>query len=177
MPDQNQFPRCSPSVAVKQTEKMMGCYRKGEAEDPEAYVAAVATVLASYPEDVVRRVTHPLHGLPGKIQWLPSVKEIRDACEAEMRPFYNALTRQHQVGEERRLLAAPNKPTPEQRLRGAEYGEAVVREMRNETSAEQIRADAERRLHDLQGEVPNYRPTVSQELLAKFKVDRRGEAA
>ncbi len=40
-------------------------------------------VLAAYPEAVVERVVHPLHGLPGRLNFLPKLAEIREACEAE----------------------------------------------------------------------------------------------
>lgn len=59
---------------------MFGCYRKAEASDPEIYAAATAAVLAEYPQEVVDYVTDPRTGLPSNSQWLPSVYEVRKAC-------------------------------------------------------------------------------------------------
>lgn len=65
---------------------MFGCYRKGEANDPETYVAAITATLARYPEDVIISVTHPASGLPVKQNFLPTVKEVFDACEELLGP-------------------------------------------------------------------------------------------
>lgn len=40
-------------------------------------------VLKEYPPDVVVRVTHPFYGLASKHNWLPSIAEIRQACDQE----------------------------------------------------------------------------------------------
>jgi hypothetical protein len=60
---------------------LLGCYRTGDANDPETYVAAIAATLARYSEDIITDVTHPVSGLPSKKSWLPTVKEVHDACE------------------------------------------------------------------------------------------------
>jgi hypothetical protein len=64
---------------------MFGCYRTGDANDPETYTAAVAAVLAEYSPEVVCAVTDPRKGLPRKLKWLPSVAEVAEACEQENR--------------------------------------------------------------------------------------------
>lgn len=66
---------------------MFGCYRKGDANDADTYVAAVAAVLACYSPDVIRRVTDPRSGLPRRLNFMPTVKEVMDECEAEERRF------------------------------------------------------------------------------------------
>lgn len=60
---------------------MFGCYRKGDANDPVTYVAAIAAVLSEYPADVVQSVTDPRRGIPGKLKWPPNPAEIIDACD------------------------------------------------------------------------------------------------
>lgn len=64
---------------------MFGCYRTGDANDPDTYTAAITAVLAEYPIDVICAVTDPRSGLPRKSKWLPSVAELADACDAEKR--------------------------------------------------------------------------------------------
>lgn len=73
--------RTEPSVAVARAKVLAGCYRKDDAADPETYAMALAAVLSGYSLDIVRQVTDPRSGLPSRSQWLPTVKEVRDACE------------------------------------------------------------------------------------------------
>jgi hypothetical protein len=44
-------------------------------------VAAIAATLACYSEAIITQVTHPVTGLPSKKSWLPTVKEVHDACD------------------------------------------------------------------------------------------------
>lgn len=76
---------------------MFGCFRKGEANDPETYVAAVTSTLARYPESIIVAVTHPSSGLPISSNFLPSVKEVFDACEARMQPIREAEARRRRI--------------------------------------------------------------------------------
>lgn len=70
--------------AAERARLMFGCYRRGDANDPDTYVAAITAMLSSYPEDVIKDVTHPVSGLPGRITYLPSVAEVRQECEAKV---------------------------------------------------------------------------------------------
>jgi hypothetical protein len=77
---------CSEPLAADRARILFGCYRRGDAEDREIYVGAVCAILASYPEAVARRVTDPRTGLPGTSHYLPTVADVRAACEREMEP-------------------------------------------------------------------------------------------
>jgi hypothetical protein len=67
---------------------MLDTYRKkGEAANPEVFVAAIAATLCLYPPEVVQRVTDPRTGIASRLKWIPEVAEIREACEAEMVPI------------------------------------------------------------------------------------------
>lgn len=59
---------------------MFGCFRRGDANDPDIYVAAITAVLAEYPEEVVKHVTDPRTGIPRKTNFLPTVAEVDYAC-------------------------------------------------------------------------------------------------
>lgn len=74
------------SYAAQRAKLLLGCYRTGDANDPVTYVAAITAVLARYPEHVITSVTHPATGLPKMISWLPTIKEVSDACEETVRP-------------------------------------------------------------------------------------------
>jgi hypothetical protein len=66
---------------AKYAKLLLGCYRAGEAADPEVYTGAIIAVLSDYSLDVVRRVVDPRSGMPSRLQWLPTVAEVKRACE------------------------------------------------------------------------------------------------
>lgn len=66
---------------MKRTAILFGCYRRGDANDPEIYTAAIAATLADFSAEVVEYVTDPRSGLPAKLKWLPAVAEVREACQ------------------------------------------------------------------------------------------------
>jgi hypothetical protein len=100
--------------AAERARLLLGCYRTGDANDPETYVTAIAAVLAKYPDSVINAVTDPRIGLPRKKTWLPSIKEVYDACEAEYEPIREEAARQNrlkmQLRERVELEQAP-RPT------------------------------------------------------------------
>jgi hypothetical protein len=68
--------------AAERARLLFGSYRKGDANDPDTYVAAVAAVLAGYPEDVVAFVTDPRTGVQRKFpKWMPNSGEVAEFCE------------------------------------------------------------------------------------------------
>lgn len=94
---------------------MFGCYRKGDANDPETYVAAITATLSHYPEDVIRDVTHPVGGLPSKIFHLPSVAEVHKECESKIAHRRLRTAMEHrfakQLAEREAIDAAPKEDT------------------------------------------------------------------
>lgn len=104
---QSHRPICPPDVASRRSAILLGCYRKGDAEEPEIYAAAVASVLATYPQEIAYRVTDPRTGLAGRSQWLPTVAEVRAACEAEMAPTRAAEARLRRQAETEAVLTGP----------------------------------------------------------------------
>lgn len=79
---------------------MFGCFRKGDANDPDTYVAAITATLARYPEDVIRAVTHPATGLPIQKDFLPTVREVYLACEEFEQPRREAAARQRRIDQQ-----------------------------------------------------------------------------
>lgn len=65
--------------------RLLGCYRTGEANDPEVYIFGVVRVFSGYPIEVAYGIADPLSGLPSKIKWLPTIVEVKEACDAELR--------------------------------------------------------------------------------------------
>lgn len=79
---------------------MLGCYRTGEANDPETYITAIAATLARYDEDVIKHITHPVEGLPSQSDFLPTVAEVRKACDDYIRPRLEHEARQRRIAKQ-----------------------------------------------------------------------------
>lgn len=103
------------SYAAERAKLLLGCFRTGEANDPVTYVAAVTAILARYPEEIITTVTHPATGLPKGRNWLPTVKEVFDACELEWERIKQQEAREQRVAEQLAAReaedAAPIRPT------------------------------------------------------------------
>jgi hypothetical protein len=64
---------------------LFGCYRRGDANDPETYVRAIAAVLSIYEPDLVREVTDPRTGIMTNekyMSFMPNAGELKIYCEA-----------------------------------------------------------------------------------------------
>lgn len=148
---------------------MLGCFRKGEAEDPEVYVTSVAMVLTRYPERVARYVTHPAHGLPGRLNWLPTIAEVRSACEAEMKPIYEQAARMKRQQGQNLMLAAPDKPSEEQRAEAVAYWQEMRKTFGNPEVAKpgETAEEALARLEELKGQPLS----LSPEALKKYSAE------
>src|ERR1019366_3330787 len=68
--------------AAQRAKLLFGCFRKGDANDPETYTAAVTAILAEYPQEVIRYVTDPRTGIPRKSKFMPNPAEVAEACDA-----------------------------------------------------------------------------------------------
>jgi hypothetical protein len=103
--------------AAQRAELLLGCYRTGEANDPKTYVAAVTAVLSHFPEEVITAVTHPVTGLPKKSSWLPTIKEVNDACNEAIEPIRQHEARLKRIKEQLEMREREDrgeKPTLEQ---------------------------------------------------------------
>ena len=106
----------TPELAVSKARQLFGCFRGGDANDPETYVAAISAVLAQYAPHVVHSVCDPRTGLPSESNFLPTVKEVRDACELihqrEARAYEREDRERVQLEERRRLDAVCGAQAP-----------------------------------------------------------------
>jgi hypothetical protein len=109
--------------ATDRARLLLGCYRTGDANDPETYVAAIAATLARYSEKVITSVTHPVTGLPKAKSWLPTVKEVFDACEEANEFDVQQAAREKRIKEQLEARAAEDaKPKPTLEELQAKYG-------------------------------------------------------
>lgn len=88
------------AYAADRARLLLGCYRTGDANDPGTYVAAIAAILSRYPEWVITTVTHPATGLPSRKSWLPTVKEVSEACISAMEPVIEREARTERVRQQ-----------------------------------------------------------------------------
>jgi len=69
------------SYAADRAKLLFGSYRKGDANDPDTYVAAITAILSEYDPAVIKRVTDPRLGIARKSKWMPNPAELSEACE------------------------------------------------------------------------------------------------
>jgi hypothetical protein len=74
-------------MALQRGKIMLDCWRTGSANSTDTYLTAVAAILARYPDQVIYDVTSPTDGLPVQLTWMPSLKEVKDACDKQMEPI------------------------------------------------------------------------------------------
>lgn len=83
----------------------------------------IAAVLTCYPVEIMKEVSDPRWGIATKIKWLPTLYDVKEACEAAMQPLYRREREAAHVAERRQRLSAPNIPRPTAAELQAKYGE------------------------------------------------------
>lgn len=64
---------------------LFGSYRRGDANDPDAYVASVTAVLSIYDADLMREVTDPRTGIQTTekyMSFMPNAGELKVYCDS-----------------------------------------------------------------------------------------------
>jgi hypothetical protein len=78
--------------------RLLGCYRRGDANDPEMYVAAIVAVLCRYPIEIIRKATDPVTGISSTEKFaafMPNSGELKIYCDGLMRPIIEERARHH----------------------------------------------------------------------------------
>lgn len=102
---------------------LFGQYRKGEANDPEIYVASIAAILSEYPAETIRYVTDPRTGIAANpprdkktgMVWtgMPNPAEVKNACEKHYGPERRRIERdavEHRQLQDRARALPDNRP-------------------------------------------------------------------
>jgi hypothetical protein len=154
---------------------MLGCYRQNDAGDPKIFVSAVASVLTHYPESVVMLVTDPVKGLPGKLKWLPSVAEVREACEAEIAPILAEAARRKRLDETREATERV-EVSEERRSMAIDHYERNIRpQMEGAAKAKETQEEAQKRLPALQRDIWKEPLVIGVEFGKKLEAMRAGK--
>jgi hypothetical protein len=74
--------RLQQNYAAERARILFGCYRKGDANDPEVYTAAITAILAEYSAEVIQLVTDPRTGIPRKMKFMPNPAEVAEECDS-----------------------------------------------------------------------------------------------
>lgn len=73
------------SYAAQRAALLCGCYRRGDANDPDTYIAAIAAVLAMFDFDIIREATDPRLGISTSEKFrafMPNSGELKAYCDA-----------------------------------------------------------------------------------------------
>lgn len=71
--------------AMERAKMLFGCYRRGDANDPDIYVGAIGAVLSSYEIDLIREVTDPRTGIQTSekfMTFMPNPGELKVYCDS-----------------------------------------------------------------------------------------------
>ncbi|MEN6302285.1 MAG: hypothetical protein ABFD96_06130 [Armatimonadia bacterium] len=117
---------CTASEAATFAGQLLGFYPAREVHDARTYVSGMTAVMAAYPRDLVKRICHPVTGLPARLKWLPTIADVNEALTAELdrrkRIAANARTvldqdaKRRAEAEEARAFSQL-RPPPEERAR------------------------------------------------------------
>lgn len=70
---------------MERAKVLFGCYRRGDANDPDQYVASIAAVLTLYEPELIREVTDPRTGISTEekfITYMPNSGELKLYCDS-----------------------------------------------------------------------------------------------
>lgn len=93
--------------AAERARLLFGQYRKGDANDPEIYVASIAAILSDYPVETIRYVTDPRTGIAANPltdletgrTWtgMPDAANVKRACEIHYGPTRRLIEREREA--------------------------------------------------------------------------------
>jgi hypothetical protein len=120
----------SPSIAPEKTEWIttqvhlfFGSFRKADADNAEVFSAGCVRLFGDYPPDVVAWVVDPLTGLPGKSEWLPSLRAVKQALDER----HDDVTRIERFKEAQQQQLADRKAAEAARAHRPTYDELKAR--------------------------------------------------
>lgn len=104
----------SATLASQRAEILFACYRRGDANDPARYVAAITAILAMYDPEIMREVTDPRTGIQTSEKFaafMPNAGELKIYCDgvAARRERVQRLGALPAVDFSRPRLSAPAK--------------------------------------------------------------------
>ncbi|MBF9234698.1 hypothetical protein [Microvirga alba] len=74
--------RADPIAAKEAAKAIVGSYRARDFVDPDTYLIGLIANLAQFPVVVIKLAADPVHGIPRKYKFVPSVAEVADELAA-----------------------------------------------------------------------------------------------
>lgn len=106
--------------------RLLSLFSPRNGVDPQVYLTAIIGILAEYPEDIVVAVCDPVHGLGTKLQFMPTPKDVRDACLAlwvpRMKQHHWYLHAEEQLASREYDKSAPRQSVAEIKAEMAKRG-------------------------------------------------------
>jgi hypothetical protein len=93
------------AIATLQVHRFFGSFRKSETDDSDTFVEGCLRLFTAYPAEAVAHVVDPITGLPGRSEWLPSLKAVKDALDAWAADQQRAKDRQARLAAEAKQIA------------------------------------------------------------------------
>jgi hypothetical protein len=124
---------------------LISAYRKADCENPEMWLTNAVTMLGQYPGAVMAEVCNPRSGLQTRSKWLPTIAEIREACDRVLAE-HQARERRTHLNEHRVLVDTPRGPMTEpdaERLRLGKPLQGITSHLRIAGPVEQKAASQE----------------------------------
>jgi hypothetical protein len=115
-PEPEQLNKMKPLECLQAAQRLLDCFRTGDANNPETFGTAIAAVFSHYSREVVEFVCDPSTGLPGRLEWMPSVAAVKSACDARVAELatmhrFEHWGEQQLLANETRAEQGPLKPT------------------------------------------------------------------
>lgn len=100
--------QCGDKAAAIFVHRLLGNYPDYRPHNPQQHQRSLAEIFAVYRQSICEAVIDPVHGLPGRLAFVPKPAELREALEAEHKRIdlirANALT--HIQERQRRIREA-----------------------------------------------------------------------
>jgi hypothetical protein len=104
---------------MERAKVLFGCYRRGDANDPEQYVASIAAVLTIYDPELIRIVTDPRTGISTSEKFatfMPNSGELKIYCD-------DLAAKRWQAKQQRRAFIQRDPKPLEKKAPGTSYFE------------------------------------------------------
>lgn len=117
--------------AARLARRLVESYPARAVADGKTYATVMAACFAEFPVSIGKRVVHPVHGLPGRLKFLPTVAEVVEALKAEQtRRDTIAATAGWMLAERKRREGEreyeASLPGPERRKEMADKARAIM---------------------------------------------------
>lgn len=131
-----------PDEAARMARTLLNCYPARAVNDADTFATVISAVFAEFSPSLGKRVLNPVHGLAGRLKYLPTVAEVVEALRGEQkrRDLIRANAARTLAEHERRRREAEEAKalelTPEQREQRSKRLSDIMAQMRAKSMEE-----------------------------------------